>query len=86
MKTAICIIAVALCAGCTSTTYKEGTVTFTRRSFLTKQAFTQLEVLVQTNGVRTMSLKGYQNDQIAGAAAITAAAVEAAAKSFKPVP
>ena len=83
MKTALCIIAVALCAGCTSTTYREGTVKFSRVSFMTKQVIADLKVTTKGSD-KEITLKGYQNDAVSAAAAITAAAVEAAGKALKP--
>ena len=84
MKRIALLIAVALCGGCTITKYEEQGAKFSRAQFFTKQVFSDLSVNVSTNGSRTLTLKGYSNDGVAGAAAVTSAAVDAAVKAIKP--
>lgn len=66
---------------CTTTKYAEGpdgTVTFSRTSFLNQAKFSKLEKT--KDGLK---LEGYVNDQVAGAAAITEAAVKGAISGAK---
>jgi len=72
---------------CTVTAYKSPTgERFTRASFGTTAAVSELTVTGDTNGVRTLSLKGYSSDQAQALSAVTSAAVTAALQSVKPTP
>lgn len=78
-------VAVALLAGCTVTKFstKNGD-SFSRASFGSKTAVSELSVTGDTNGVRTFTMKGYASDQVQALQAVTEAAVSTAIKSVKP--
>lgn len=72
---------------CTVTSYKSPTgEKFTRASLGTTATISELTVTGDTNGVRTLSLKGYSTDQAQALGAVTSAAVTAALQAAKPAP
>jgi hypothetical protein len=80
-------ILLAAAGGCTVTAYHSPTgERFTRASLGTTAAVSELTVTGDTNGVRTLSLKGYSTDQAQALSAVTSAAVTAALQSVKPTP
>lgn len=56
---------------------------FTRTSFAANTTISSLRVEADTNGLRRVELKGYQNDSTQALSAITDAAVKAAIQSVK---
>ena len=85
MKTNIILLLATTLTGCTVTKYVSGSgESFTRTSFGTRLNLSELTVTGDTNGVRTITMKGYANDQVEAISAVTAAAVSAAVKSVKP--
>lgn len=74
----VCLLLPAA-TGCTRTTLKTASGDqFTRTSFGTKTAISELSMSGDTNGLRSVTMKGYSNDQVEFAAAVTAAAINAA--------
>lgn len=68
-----------LATGCTLTSYHSPRgETFTRIAIGSSTSVGELAVAGDTNGVRSLNLKSYANDQTQTAAAITEAAVKAA--------
>jgi hypothetical protein len=66
------------CAGCTTTTYRDPSgATFTRTSFLTKQAVGRVDVAA---GDKKLTLEGYATEQTETAAAVAAAVTKALAR------
>jgi hypothetical protein len=82
----ICILAAAvILTGCTVTRYAAPTgETFSRTSFGTRLSVGELTVTAGTNGVRTITIKGYANDQVEAIGVAVDAAVSAAVKAVKP--
>lgn len=83
MKKRILILTacVALC-GCTVTKYQSATgEKFTRWALGNRTAVGELTVSGDTNGVRTLRLQGYSNDQVEAIAAAAKGAVEGAIAS-----
>lgn len=76
--TAIC--SVSLLTGCVSTQYSDGATTFKRVSFGSKTSLADLTVAADTNGVKTVKLKGYQNDSAQIAESIARGVAEGLAK------
>ena len=76
-----------LLTGCQVLTYTGPTgERFMRGSLGAKTAISSLTVEADTNGVRHLELKGYENDSTQALGIITEAAVKAAVQSVKPVP
>lgn len=76
---------IVLLSGCTVTKYVSPTgESFTRSSFGTKLQVSELTVTGDTNGIRSIILKGYANDQVQAIGVAVEAAVSAAVKSAKP--
>lgn len=85
MKTICSLACLILLTGCTVTKYTAPTgETFTRTSFGTKLNVSELSVACGSNGVRTITMKGYANDQVQAIGIAVEAAVSAAIKSAKP--
>lgn len=75
----ISLICFLLC-GCTVIRYSDGRVQFSRSSFGTKMTVRQLIVITDTNGIRTITMLGYSNNQIDGIEAAARGAAQGAAK------
>ena len=90
MKPTIILLSVSslvALSACTVTSYKSPTgERFTRASLGTTTGVGELTVTGDTNGVRTLDLKGYSSDQAQALSAVTTAAVTAALQSVKPTP
>jgi hypothetical protein len=72
------VSAVALC-GCQVLTYHSpGGETFTRAAVGSNVSLSSLDVQSDTNGIRRVTLQGYQNDSTQALSAVTDAAVKAA--------
>ena len=72
--------------GCQVLTYTGPTgERFMRGSLGAKTAIASLSVDADTNGVRHLELKGYENDTVQALGAVTEAAVKAAVQGVKPV-
>ena len=88
MKNKTCLILTATCialVGCTITKYESPHgEKFSRVSFGSKTGIGELSLSGDTNGVRTITLKGYQSDGVAAIGVAVDAAVSAAVKSVKP--
>ncbi len=82
-----CSFAVALAvsaAGCQVLTYTSPSGEhFSRRSFATTTSVASLAIEAGTNGIRRVSLQGYQNDSTQALGAVTEAAVRAALQAPK---
>jgi hypothetical protein len=57
----------------------------TRSSFGAKTSISSLSVESDTNGLRRVEMRGYQNDSVQGLGIVTEAAVRAALQSAKPI-
>jgi hypothetical protein len=80
-----CSAFVLLSTGCSVLTYRTPTgERFTRSSIGSNLAISSLTVSADTNGVRTVNLRGYQNDSTQALGVVTDAAVKAAITSAKP--
>lgn len=74
----------ALLAGCTMLTYTSPSgEQFTRRSLGSTTAISALSVETGTNGLRRITLQGYQNDPNQALTTVTEAAVRAAVQGAK---
>lgn len=73
-----CALLCLAASACTTTSYEDAQVKFKRTSFLNQAKISKLEKT--QHGVL---MEGYVNDQVAGAAAITKAAVEGALQGAK---
>lgn len=74
-----------LSCGCTVTKYVSSTgETFSRTSFGTKLSVSEMTVAGDTNGIRTIAIRGYANDQVQAIGVAVSAAVSAAVTSIKP--
>lgn len=78
----LCAICGMILPACTSTTYREGTVVFSRTAFFSKQTISNIEVEATKDGGRKLSVKGYSNEAAANAASIA----EGVARGLRPVP
>lgn len=86
MKTLAILCACLLAgSGCASLKYQEGGAKFSRLVFGSKTAISELQVVIGTNGTKTIILKGYANDQVEAIRTAVDAAVSAAVKSAVPV-
>jgi hypothetical protein len=73
-----------LLTGCTFTGYRAANgEQFTRVAIGSKTSVGELRVSGDTNGVKTLLLKSYSNDQVEALSAVTEAAVKGAVNSAK---
>ena len=81
--TLLCLSALTLC-GCQVLTYRGPSgETFTRSSLGANTTISSLTVESDTNGLRRVELRGYQNDSNQALGTVTEAAVKAAIQSAK---
>lgn len=84
-NTFLALSACLLFTGCQAISYTSPKgEKFTRYAIGNKVQLESLSVTADTNGVRTVEMKGYANDQAAALGAVTAAAVSAAVSAVKP--
>jgi hypothetical protein len=77
------LLTTALC-GCQVLTYRGPSgETFTRSSLGANTSLSSLTVETDTNGLRRVELRGYQNDNTQALGTVTEAAVKAAIQSAK---
>jgi hypothetical protein len=67
-----------LASGCTTTKWQNENESFSRSSWGTKLEASRVNVFINTNGSRTMTIEGYKSDQVAIVEAAIKAGVEAA--------
>jgi len=81
--TLLTCLTLALC-GCQVVTYRgPAGETFTRSSLGANTSISSLTVETDTNGLRRVELRGYQNDNAQAVGTVTEAAVKAAIQSAK---
>ena len=81
--TLLTLLTFALC-GCQVVTYRAASgETFTRSSLGANTTISSLTVESDTNGLRRVELRGYQNDSNQALGTVTEAAVKAAIQSAK---
>ena len=81
--TLITLLLLVAC-GCQVLTYRgPGGETFTRSSLGANTTISSLTVETDTNGLRRVELRGYQNDNTQALGTVTEAAVKAAIQSAK---
>lgn len=77
-------VALLAVTGCQVLTYKGPSgERFTRSSFGANTTISSLRVEADTNGIRKVELKGYQNDSTQALGIVTDAAIKAAVQSVK---
>jgi len=78
------LLTIALAPGCTVLSYTSPTgERFTRGSLGANTSISSLAIEAGTNGVRRVTLRGYQNDSSQALSTVTEAAVKAAIESAK---
>lgn len=60
----ILLLALVVLAGCTSRDVSYHGITYRHRAFLNQQAFGKLNVQINTNGVASVSVENFANDQV----------------------
>ena len=79
------VVLTMLLTGCSSLNYDDGQTKFSRSSFGNKTSIGKIEVALGSNGVKTVRMEGYSNDQIEAIKIAVEAAIAAAVKSAVPV-
>jgi hypothetical protein len=74
----------ALLPACTTITYKDGPVEFTRTSFGTQLQMSELSASIDKNGKRSIRLNGYVSDQVQAMERIAEGAARGAATAITP--
>lgn len=85
MKRIIALLAVVAATGCTHLNYTSPTgEQFSRTALGLNVSMGSLDVLTDTNGIRSVSLRGYMSDSTATAAAIAEGVAKGVTTGMKP--
>lgn len=86
MKTFLFLCAFAAIVGCTRRTfYDRGLPVYRHESFGTRQNISELSATIDSNGVRTIKLKGFSSDQVEALGIVAEKAAEGAVRAMNPV-